>query len=153
MSGFYSVLWLPSEPTSGLALAARPAYNPHFPALRSDSMALSGASGRKQIPSNLVEKQPPKEILATRLGKLRSREMNLAVKSSESSDYWCGLRFFVVETPFTDGPKHLFRLLFPRNPHFPALWSDSRALSGASSRKQIPSDLVRRRRYWSVSRE
>ena len=65
--------------------------------------------------------------------------MNLAVKSSESSDYRCGLGIFVAETPSTDRPKHLFRPLSPRNPHFPALRSGPLALSGASRTKQIPS--------------
>jgi len=99
-------------------------------------MALSGASSRTDSPKNRREKK--EEILATRLGKLPSRKMNLAVKSSESSDYRCGLRLFLAETPSTDGPNPLFRPYFPRNPHFPALRSDSMALSGASSRKQIP---------------
>ena len=83
------------------------------------------------------EKPPPKEILATRLGKLRLRKMNLAAKSSESSDYRCGLRLFAAETPSTERPKNLFGPHFPRNPHFPALRSGPMALSGASSRKQI----------------
>jgi predicted outer membrane repeat protein len=65
--------------------------------------------------------------------------MKTAVKSPESSDYRCGLRLFLTETPLPEAPKHLFRPLFPRNPHFPALRSVPMALSGASRRKQIPS--------------
>ena len=64
--------------------------------------------------------------------------MKTAVKSPESSDYRCGLRLFLTETPLTAAPKHLFGPLFPRNPHFPALWSDPMAVSKTSRRKQIP---------------
>ncbi|MDH4444399.1 MAG: twin-arginine translocation signal domain-containing protein [Akkermansiaceae bacterium] len=46
---------------------------------------------------------------------------------------------FLAATPLPEAPKHLFRPLFPRNPHFPALRSDPMALSGASRTKQIPS--------------
>jgi hypothetical protein len=59
------------------------------------------------------------------------------------------LGIFLTETPSSEAPKHFFRPLFPRNPHFPALQStpklrqagrsDPMALSGASRRKQIPS--------------
>jgi hypothetical protein len=38
--------------------------NPHFPALRSDPMALSGASRRKQIPSSKRHAETFKETLA-----------------------------------------------------------------------------------------
>jgi hypothetical protein len=65
--------------------------------------------------------------------------MKTAVKSPEPSDYRCGLGIFITETPLTAAPKHFFRPLFPRTPHFPALRSDPMALSGASRRKQIPS--------------
>ncbi len=86
--------------------------------------------------------------------------MKTAVKSPESAVHRRGLGIFLTETPPTDTRRHLFRPLFPRNPHFPALRSvpmalsgDSRrnnphfpalrsvpmALSGDSRRKQIPS--------------
>jgi hypothetical protein len=45
--------------------------------------------------------------------------MKTAVKSPESSDYRCGLRLFLTETPLPEAPKHFFRPLFPRNPLFP----------------------------------
>jgi hypothetical protein len=77
-------------------------------------------------------------MLAQRFGVLRSRRMKTAVKSPEQAVYRRGLGIFLTETPSTDRPKHLFRPLFPRNPHFPALRSDSMALSGASRQKQIP---------------
>ena len=65
--------------------------------------------------------------------------MKTAVKSPESAVYRRGLGIFLTETPPPDAPKHLFRPLFPHNPHFPARWSDPMALSGASRRKQITS--------------
>jgi hypothetical protein len=46
--------------------------------------------------------------------------MKTAVKSPESAVYRRGLGIFLAETPLTEAPKHLFRPLFPRNPHFPA---------------------------------
>jgi hypothetical protein len=46
--------------------------------------------------------------------------MKTAVKSPAPTDYRRGLGFFLTETPPTGAPKHLFRPLFPRNPHFPA---------------------------------
>ena len=67
--------------------------------------------------------------------------MKTAVKSPESAGYRHGLGMFLTETPLAAAPKHFFRLLFPRNHHFPALRSVSLALSGASRRKQIPSSL------------
>jgi hypothetical protein len=77
--------------------------------------------------------------LAKRLGELRSRRMKTAVKSSESAVYRRGLGIFLIETPLTAAQKHLFRPLFPRNPHFPALRSDPMAVSKTSRKKQIPS--------------
>ncbi|MGL4399497.1 MAG: hypothetical protein ACRCXD_06490, partial [Luteolibacter sp.] len=68
--------------------------------------------------------------------------MKTAVKSPESAVYRRGLGIFLTNTPPTDTPKHLFRPLFPRNPHFPALRPDPLALSGASRRKQTPSSKV-----------
>ena len=64
--------------------------------------------------------------------------MKTAVKSPESAVYRRGLGIFLTETPPPDTPKHLFRPLFPRNPHFPALRSGPLALSGASRKKQSP---------------
>ena len=72
--------------------------------------------------------------------------MKTAVKAPESSDYRCGLRFFLAETPSTDRPEHFFRPLFPRTPLFPALRSDPRAVSEASRRKQTPSSAFENRR-------
>jgi hypothetical protein len=96
--------------------------NPHFPALRSVPMALSGASRRKQIPSRqmktAVESPDP------------ARSRRLAEHSSFQ-------RFSFQHFSFTQIP------LFPRNPHFPALRSVPMALSGASRRKQIPSSHLR----------
>jgi hypothetical protein len=85
--------------------------------------------------------------------------MKTAVKSPESAVYRRGLGVFLTETPLTAAPKHFFRPLFPRNPHFPALQSspptsprlrrsgrlrqagrsDPTAISGASRQQQIPS--------------
>jgi hypothetical protein len=65
--------------------------------------------------------------------------MENAVKSPESAVYRRELGIFLTETPLAAAPKHFFRPLFPRNPHFPALRSVSLALSEASRRKQIPS--------------
>jgi hypothetical protein len=100
-------------------------------------------------PDRLANKPQPKEILAKRLGELRSRRMKTAVKSPESAVSRRGLGIFLTETPRTDTPtcppkprrrrKHLFRPLFPRNPHFPALRCGPLALSGASRTKQITS--------------
>ena len=70
-----------------------------------------------------TEKPSPKEILAKRPAELRSRQMEIGVKFSESADYRRGLGFFLTETPSTAAPKHLFRPLFPRNPLFPRLRS------------------------------
>jgi hypothetical protein len=66
--------------------------------------------------------------------------MKTAVKSSESAVYRRGLGIFLIETPLTAAPKHLFRPLFPRNPHFPALRSVPMAVSEGSRQKQIPSN-------------
>ena len=113
--------------------------------------AASWFSNPPEDPDRLAEKPPPKEILAKRSGELRSRRMKTAVKSPESADYRRGPGIFLTETPLTAAPtcppkprrrrKHFFRPLFPRNPHFPALRSDSMALSGDSRRKQTPSSL------------
>jgi len=65
--------------------------------------------------------------------------MKIAVKSPESAvcqraaEHSSFQRFSFQHFSFTQIP------LFPRNPHFPALRSGPLALSGASSRKQIPS--------------
>jgi hypothetical protein len=111
--------------------------------------AASWFSNTPEDPDRLAEKPPPKEFLAKRLGDLPSQLMKTAVKSSESAVYRGGLGIFLTETPSTDAPtcppkprrrrKHLFRPLFPRNPHFPARWSDPMALSAASRTKQFPS--------------
>jgi hypothetical protein len=101
--------------------------------------AASWFSNPPEDPDRLAEKPPPKEILAQRFGRLRSRRMKIAVKSPEPSDYRCGLGIFITETPLTAAPKHFFRPLFPRPPHFPALRSDPMALSEASRRKQSSS--------------
>ena len=81
----------------------------------------------------------PKEILAKRFGELRSRWMKTAVKSPESTDCRCELGIFLTETPSTEAPKHFFRPLFPRNPHFPALRSSHELSQRPSPQKQIPS--------------
>jgi hypothetical protein len=96
-------------------------------------------SNPPEYPDRLAEKPPPKEILAQRSGELRSCRMKTAVNSPESAVYRRGLGIFLTETPLTAAPKHLFGPLFPRNPHFPALWSDPMAVSKTSRRKQIPS--------------
>jgi hypothetical protein len=70
--------------------------------------------------------------------------MKTAVKSSESAVYRRGLGIFLIETPLTAAPKHLFRPLFPRNPHFPALRSVPMAVSEGSRQKQIPSSLFQK---------
>ena len=65
--------------------------------------------------------------------------MKIAVKSPESAvcqraaEHSSFQRFSFQHFSFTQIP------LFPLNPHFPALRSGPLALSGASSRKQIPS--------------
>ena len=70
--------------------------------------------------------------------------MKTAVKSPESAVYRRGLGIFLTETPLPEAPKHFFRPPFPRNPHFPALWSDPMAVSKTSRRKQIPSSISRK---------
>ena len=73
--------------------------------------------------------------------------MKTAVKSPESADYRRGLGIFLTETPLTAAPKHFFRPLFPRNPHFPALRSGPTAVAGtsrekANTRQSVSSILV-----------
>jgi hypothetical protein len=102
--------------------------------------AASWFSNPPEDPARLAEKPPTKELLAKRLGELRSQRMKTAVKSSESAVYRRGLGIFLIETPLTAAQKHLFRPLFPRNPHFPALRSVPMAVSEGSRQKQIPSN-------------
>jgi hypothetical protein len=103
--------------------------------------AASWFSNTPEDPDRLAEKPPPKELLAKRLGELRSCRMKTAVKSPESAFYRRGLGVLLTETPPTDAPKHLFCPLFPPPP------VRSPALSVASRRKQSPSSQP-----WSYNR-
>ena len=67
--------------------------------------------------------------------------MNFPPKSPNLAKSRRGLELSITETSPIDAPKHLFRPLLPRNPHFPALRSGPTAVSGASRQKQIPSSL------------
>jgi len=58
-----------------------PASNPHFLALRSVPMALSGASRRKQIPSSSVHGHPERFCRGLRGGGRVSRRMGEAARS------------------------------------------------------------------------
>lgn len=84
----------------------------------------------RKLKPTAARKPLPKTILAKRPGKLRSRRLKISVACSAGQ-----LPFRILALPKLPFP-------FPsRNAHFPALWSDAMALSGASSRKQIPSSL------------
>jgi hypothetical protein len=84
--------------------------------------AASWFSNTPEDPGRLTEKPPPKEILAKRFGRLRSRRVKTAVKSPESAVYRRGLGIFLTETPPTDTPRHRDTSSvphFPRTPPFP----------------------------------
>jgi APA family basic amino acid/polyamine antiporter len=59
--GFHWPLWLGTD----LRSALQAAHNPHFPALRSGPLALSGASRTKQFPSNVGEDRHPPDAAST----------------------------------------------------------------------------------------
>ena len=65
--------------------------NPHFPALRSDPMALSGASRRKQISSS----------------------NSSSTRAWGGNDYhkWPGLAAYILPDTESDSPSQLYNLL------------------------------------------
>jgi len=103
-----------------------PAFIHQSPAGKSNrTSAASRFSDTPEDLDRLAEKPPPKEILAKRLGELRSRPMNMVVNSPDPArSRRSAERSFLQQLRFAQHP------LFPRNPLFPASGPASGSLNG-----------------------
>ena len=103
-------------------------------------------AGRRANSDSRIHLTPPHRQKTTRCQKisltkrhreLRSQQMEVTRKSPNHATFRREPGIFRAETSRTDRPIHIFRPLFPRNPHFPALRSGHRLSQRPSPQKQI----------------